>query len=156
MARKLFWAIWKRWVAPDIHLDQSSLLRKQWSPLRWFPGAEGKTFVESASWWVACLAGDVTLLSLWKSVTNPLWLRLLNKSRYMRGRCAEGIFALCCSLFDLLLLDRRCLGQGCSGCSVILFSFWTDCEEAEFCSMRYFIVTLFRWNNSCNYLWYSV
>ena len=29
MARKLFWAIWKRWVATDIHLDQSSLLRKQ-------------------------------------------------------------------------------------------------------------------------------
>ena len=23
MARKLFWAIWKRWVAPDIHLDHS-------------------------------------------------------------------------------------------------------------------------------------
>ena len=46
---------WNRWVATDIHLDQSSLLRKQWSPLRrilyhisncvlsWSPGM---TFVE--------------------------------------------------------------------------------------------------------------
>ena len=103
-----------------------------------------------------CLAGDVALLSLWKSVMNLLWLRLLNKSRYMRGRCAEGIFALCCSLVDLLLLDRSFLGQGCSGCNVLLFPFRKNCEEAEFCSMRYYFAALFRWNNSWNYLWYSV
>jgi hypothetical protein len=42
---------------------------------------------------------------------NLLKLRLFNKSRYMRGRCAEGIFVLFCSLVDLLLLDRRCLGE---------------------------------------------
>jgi hypothetical protein len=35
----------------------------------------------------------------------------------------EGIFSLCCSLVDQLLLDRRCLGRGCSGCNVLLFSF---------------------------------
>jgi hypothetical protein len=29
MTRKLFWAIWKRWVAPDIHLDHS---RNLWQP----------------------------------------------------------------------------------------------------------------------------
>ena len=154
MARKLFWAIWKWWVATDIHLDQSSLLRKQWSPLRRVPGGEGKAFVESASWWVACLAGDVVLLSLWKSITNLLQLRLLNKSRYMRGQCVEEIFTLCCNLVDLLLLDRRCLGQGCSGYSVLLFSFWTYCEEAEFCSMRYYLATLFRLTSGRNYLWY--
>jgi hypothetical protein len=53
---------------------------------------------------------ETSLLSLWKSVMNLLRLRLFNKSRYMRGRCAEGIFSLCCNLVDLLLLDRRCLG----------------------------------------------
>ena len=31
--QKLFSASWKRWVATDTHLDQSSLLRKKWSPL---------------------------------------------------------------------------------------------------------------------------
>ena len=77
MARKLFWAIWKRWLALDIHLDQSSLLRKQWSPMRWVPRGEGKAFVESTSWWAACLVREVTLLSLWNSVTN-LWLEGLD------------------------------------------------------------------------------
>ena len=43
--KKIFWGIWKRWVDPDIHLDQSSLLRKQWSPLRWVPREEGKSFL---------------------------------------------------------------------------------------------------------------
>ena len=156
MARKLFWAIWKRWVATDIHLDQFSLLRKKWSPLHWVPKGEGKAFFESTSWWTACLVGHIALLSLWKSFTNLLQLRLLNKSRYMRGWCVEGIFALWCSLVDLLLLDKRCLGQGYSSCSVLLFSFWTDHEEAEFCSMRYYLETLFRCDNSWNYLWYPV
>jgi hypothetical protein len=32
--KTVFRAPWNRWVATDIHLDQSSLLRKQWSPLR--------------------------------------------------------------------------------------------------------------------------
>ena len=156
MARKLFWAIWKWWVATNIHLDQSSLHRKQWSPLRWVPGGEGKAFVESTSWWVVCLARDVALLSLWKFVKNLLRLRLLNKSRYMRGQCVEGIFSLCCNLVDLLLLDRRCLGRGGSGCSILLFPFWTDCGEDEFCSMRYYLATLFRWGSIWNYLWYPV
>jgi len=50
----------------------------------------------------------------------------------------------------------RCRRWGCSGCSVIMFPFWTDCEEAQFCSMRYYLATHFRWNNSWNYLQYSV
>jgi len=143
IARKLFWASWKRWVAINIHLDQSSFLRKQCSSLHWVPRGEGKAFVESASWWVACLVGDVALLNLWKFVTKLLRLRLFNKSSYTRGWCAEGIFSLCYNLVDLLLLDRRCLGRGCSGCSVLMFPFWTDCEEVEFCSMGYYLVALF-------------
>ena len=148
---------WNRWVATDIHLDQSSLLRNQWYPLHCVPRWEGKVFTESASWWVACLAGEVVLLSLLKVVTK-LWLEgldLFNQSGYMIFLCVEGIFTLCCSLVNLLLLDRRFLVQGYSGCSVLLFSFWTYCEEAKFCSMRYYLVTLFRWNSSRNYLWYS-
>jgi hypothetical protein len=48
----------------------------------------------------ACIAGDVALLGLWKSVMNLLRLRLFNKLSYMRGRCAEGIFLLCYNLVD--------------------------------------------------------
>ena len=155
MARKLFWAIWKRWVATDIHLDQYSLLRKQWSPLRWVPGG---AFVESASWWAACLAREVTRLSLWKSVTN-LWLEGLdnfNQSGYFRWLFAEGIFVLFCNLVNLLLLDRRCFGRSCGGCSILLFTLWTNCGEDEFSSMRYYLAALFRWGSSWNYLWYPV
>ena len=151
----MFWASWRRWVATDIHLDKSSLLRNQWSSLRQVPVED---FAESEPWWVACLAAKVVLLSLLKVVMN-LWvegLDLFNQSRYMICLCAEGIFTLCCNLVDLLLLDRRCLGQGCSGCSILMFTFWIDCEEAEFCSMRYYLETLFKWDNSWTYLWYLV
>ena len=109
----MFWANWRRWVATNIHLDQSSLLRKQWSPLHWVPGGEGKVIAESESWWSACLAGEVALLSLLKAITN-LWLEgldLFNQSGYFRWLCVEGIFVLCYNLVDLLLLDRRCLGE---------------------------------------------
>ena len=57
----------------------------------------------------------------------------------MRWLHTEIIFALYYNLVDLLLLDRRCLGQSCGGCSILLFTFWTDCEEAKFCSMRYYL-----------------
>jgi hypothetical protein len=62
---------------------------------------------------------------LWKVVMNLLLvgLNLFNQLGYMRCLCAEGIFTLCCNLVDLLLLDRRCLGRGCSGCSILLFTF---------------------------------
>jgi len=154
----MFWASWKRWMANDIHMDQSSLLRKQWYPLCWVPGGEEKVSVESASWWVACLVGEVALLSLLKVVMN-MWLEgldLFNQSGYMRLFCAEGIFTLCCNLVNLLLLDKRSLRQDCSGCSILLFTFWIDCEEDEFCSMIYYLPALFRWNSSQNYLWYSI
>jgi hypothetical protein len=29
-------------------------------------------------------------------------------------------------------------------------------KEAEFCSMRYYLSTLFRWDSSWNYLWYPI
>jgi len=155
---KLFWASWKRWVATYIHLDQSSLFRKQWSPLRWDPGGEGEAFTESESWWAPCLAGDIVLPGLWKAVKNLLLegLNLFNRSGYIRFMCVEGIFALCCTLVGLILLDRRCLGRGSSGWSIILFTFWTNCEEAKFFSMRYYLGTIFRWDGSWNYLRYSV
>ena len=53
--RKLFWASWKRWVATDIHLDQSSLLRKQWSPLRWGPPLDEEISAEFGPGWATCL-----------------------------------------------------------------------------------------------------
>jgi hypothetical protein len=56
---------------------------------------------------------------------NLLKLRLFNKSSYMRGRCAEGIFVLCCNLVDLLLLDRRCRGETV----VVAMSFCSPFEQ---------------------------
>ena len=38
------------------------------------------------------------LLNLWKFVMNLLKMRLFNKLRCMRGRCAEGIFVLFATL----------------------------------------------------------
>jgi hypothetical protein len=65
------------------------------------------------------------LLSLLKVVTN-MWLEVLDiftQSEYMRCLCIEGIFTLCFNIVDLFMLDRRCLGRGCSGCSILLFTF---------------------------------
>jgi hypothetical protein len=56
---------------------------------------------------------------------NLLRLRLFNKSSYMRGICAEGIFVLCCNLVDLLLLDRRCWGEAV----VVAVSFCSPFEQ---------------------------
>jgi hypothetical protein len=55
-----------------------------------------------------------------------MWLEgldIFNQSGYMILFCVEGIFTLCYNLVDLLMLDRRCLGRGCSGCSILLFTF---------------------------------
>jgi hypothetical protein len=60
--QKLFWASWKRWVATDIHLDQSFLLRKKWSPLRWVPPSDEEIFVEFGPGWATCLGAGVALL----------------------------------------------------------------------------------------------
>jgi hypothetical protein len=82
-------------------------------------------FVESESWLAACLAGDVALLGLGKTITS-IWMEgldIFNQSGYMRFSCVEGLFTLFYNLDELLLLDRRCLGQGCSGCSILFFTF---------------------------------
>jgi hypothetical protein len=63
---------WKRWMATEIHLDHSSPLRKQWSPLRQVPLGDGETSSKSKSWCVACLTEEVVLLSLLKDVTSLL------------------------------------------------------------------------------------
>jgi hypothetical protein len=71
------------------------------------------------------LLETVALLGLWKAITS-MWLEgldIFKQSGYMRLFCAEGIFTLCYNLVNLLLLDRRCLGRGCSGCSILLFTF---------------------------------
>jgi hypothetical protein len=67
---------WKRWLATEIHLDHSSLLRKQWSPLRQVPSRYGETSTESEPWLVTFLVKvDFSLvLFLWKDVMNLLEL----------------------------------------------------------------------------------
>jgi hypothetical protein len=82
---------WNRWVAIDFHLDQSSQIRKQWPPLRQFPG---EYFVEFETWLVACLVEEVSLLSLLKVVMNFLLkgLNLYNQYGCMIFLCVGGIF----------------------------------------------------------------
>ena len=60
---------WNRWVAIDIHVDQSSPLTKKWSQLHQGPG---EAFAESERLWVACLAEEARPLSLLKVVMNLL------------------------------------------------------------------------------------
>jgi hypothetical protein len=62
--------------------------------------------------------------------------------------------------FAATLLTCFCWIEGAGGEAVVVglqcpsvFDFRTDCEEAKFCSMGYYLATLFRWNNSWNYLW---
>ena len=50
------------WVATDIHLDQSSPLRRKWSPLHWVPPLDGETSIELDYWWAIFLGGVATLL----------------------------------------------------------------------------------------------
>ena len=71
-------------------------------------------------------------------------------------RCSKNILVLIYNLVNLLLMDRKVLGRGCNGCSVIMFTFWSDCEEAKLCSMRDYFVALFWRDNSRNYLWYPI
>jgi hypothetical protein len=64
-----------------------------------------------------CLVcGNLSRTCGWK-----VWT-FFNQSGYFRWLCAEGIFVLCCNLVDLLLLDRRCFGRSCGGCSILLFT----------------------------------
>lgn len=154
--------IWNRWVVTNVHLDQSSPLRKKWYQFHWAHGEKGKVFFESKSWWDVCLVGEIVLFGLWKAFMN-LFLAGLNlfhkpivswlDGAFCRHHCRwrSNIFFLFC---NLLLLDSRC--WGCSGCSNLMCILWTYCEGDEFCSMRYYLVALFWWNNSHNSLWYLV
>jgi hypothetical protein len=42
--------LWKRWLATEIHLDHSSPLMKQWSPLRQVCSGDGETSIEYEPW----------------------------------------------------------------------------------------------------------
>jgi hypothetical protein len=79
-------------MAIEIHLDHSSPLRKQWSPLRQVPLGDGETYAKSEAWCVACLAEEVVLLNLLKVVMNLLLegLNPFNQSSYMIYLSAGG------------------------------------------------------------------
>jgi hypothetical protein len=62
----------KRWTTTEIHLDHSSPLRKQWSPLCQVPLGDEETSVKYKSWCVACLVEQVVLVSLLKDVMSLL------------------------------------------------------------------------------------
>jgi hypothetical protein len=68
-------------------------------------------------------------------------------------RCSKNILVL---FYNLLLLDRKVLGQGCSGCNVLMFTFCLDCEEDKLFGMRDYFETLFCRDSSRNYLWNPV
>ena len=63
---------WKRWMATKIHLDHSSPLRNQWSPLHQVPLGDKETSDKSKYWCVSCLVEEVVLPSLLKDVMNML------------------------------------------------------------------------------------
>ena len=53
---------WNRWVATNIHLDHSSPLRKQWSPLHEKPPWGRKIYVEPSPWLTTFPSEGVGLL----------------------------------------------------------------------------------------------
>lgn len=53
---------WNWWVATNIHLDHSSLLRKQWTPLRWVPPWDEETSAKLGPWWATFPGEGVGLL----------------------------------------------------------------------------------------------
>jgi hypothetical protein len=63
---------WKRWMAIEIHIDHSSPLRKEWSPLCQVPLGDGETSSKSEAWCVSFLAKEVVMLSLLKAIMNLL------------------------------------------------------------------------------------
>jgi hypothetical protein len=84
---------WKRWMATEIHLDHSSPLRKQWSPLRQVPLGYRETFARSEDWCAACLAKEIVILSLLKVVMKMLLegLNPFNQYSYMIYLSVQGI-----------------------------------------------------------------
>jgi len=79
--RQLWGSKWDRWVATNIHLDHSSSLRKQWSPLRGVPPS-----VELGPWWAVLqsLMCPVMVGSMVEGV--PHWT--INASEGMEECCA--------------------------------------------------------------------
>ena len=76
---------WKRWMATEIHMDHSSPIRKQCSPLCQVPLGDNETSIKYKSWCVACLTKEFVLLKLLKDGMNLLLKGLdpFNQSRYM-------------------------------------------------------------------------
>ena len=58
---------WNRWEATNIHLDHSSSLRNQWSPLPWSPPWDEENFTKLGPWWTTCLGAGVG--QLWQPDT---------------------------------------------------------------------------------------
>jgi hypothetical protein len=65
-------------------------------------------------------------------------------------RCNRNISMIFYNIIDLLMLDRRVLGWGYSGCIFLLF--WLGYEEDKFCGMIDYFVALFCQYISRNYL----
>ena len=105
---KLFWASWKRWVATDIHLDQSFLLRKKCSTLHWGPPSYEKISVEFGPGWATCLGARIALLwwldKVGSFVVEFPWSMCPQYDHYMHIVCSRG-WAL---LVLTTLLRLRC------------------------------------------------
>ena len=117
-----------RWVATDIHLDHSSPLRKQWSPLRQVPMGDGRlllnlkldvllSLLKKLSW-TCCWRGWICSINL-VAWSTWVWEDSVGEDVAVwrhPHRCSKNILGLFYNLVDLLLLDRKVLGWGCSGC----------------------------------------
>ena len=154
---------WNMWVATNIHLDQSSLLRKQWYPLHWVPREEGKACLLNMNLgellalleklhYLVCGRFFMNLLLAWGWPVPPTVV-----SRFRWGIAVGTIVGLqyLLSLVNLLLLDRRCWGR--SGCSAVSFcaSFEQIVKKMNFVVWEITLQALFGGTVVRNYLWYS-
>ena len=69
-------------------------------------------------------------------------------------KCSKNILVLLYNLVDVIFLEKRVAGLGCSDFSVLLFL--TDHQEHKLFCMRDYFVTLFCQDNSLNYHWYPI
>ena len=90
----MVWASWKRWVATNIHLDQSSLLKKKFSPLHWVPPSNEEIYVEFGPAWATCLSAGAALL--WRLdkarsfVVECPWSMCPQSDHWMPIVCSRG------------------------------------------------------------------
>ena len=81
-------------IHTNIHLDQSSLLRKQWSPFHWFPPSGEVTSTGFGHGWATCLGVGASLPwqpnKVGSSIDEWPWLVCPLSNQWMLVPCNQG------------------------------------------------------------------